>query len=75
MKRKDANEMGATSDLMARVVADVIITETLKMNPDQVVGVVTSVVERLSRQGHYDAAEIDRAVAELCRELGIPFEP
>jgi len=75
MKRKDANEMGATSDLMARVVADVIITETLKVAPDQVVRVVTSVVERLKSQGHYDAAEIDRAVAELCRELGIPLEP
>jgi hypothetical protein len=70
---KDANLFDLLVDRIARDLADVIITDAVKCDPDRVIRVVTGVVADLKSQGRYSADEIDRAVAELCQELGLPL--
>ena len=58
---------------IARDLADGIITDAAKCDPDRVMRVGAGVVADLKSQGRYDADEIDRAMAELCQELGLPL--
>jgi hypothetical protein len=69
----DANLFDLLLDRIARDLADVIITDAVKRDPDRVMRVGVGVVADLKRQGRYDADEIDRAVAELYQELGLPL--
>jgi len=70
---KDANLFDLLLDRIARALADAIITDAVRRDPDRVIRVVTGVVADLKSQGRYGADEIDRAVAELCQELGLPL--
>ena len=70
---EDANLFDVLVDRIARELEDVIITDAMKCDPDRVIRVSARVVADLKRQGRYSADEIDRAVAELCQELGLSF--
>jgi hypothetical protein len=60
-----------SSDGRARALADRVITETLKRDPDRVVRAITFAVEKLKSEGAYGSEEIDAGAAQRCRELGI----
>jgi hypothetical protein len=45
----------------------------LKADPDQVVRTVALVVEEFKRQQRYSSEEIDAAVTQVCKDLGIPW--
>jgi hypothetical protein len=68
---KDAKLFDLLLDRIARGLADTIITDAVSRDPDRVSRVATGVVADLKSQGCYGADEIDRAVAELCQELGL----
>ena len=72
MKRGRAlTRQARSSDDRARALADRVITETLKRDPDRVVRAVTFAVEKLKCERAYGSEEIDAGAAQLCRELGI----
>ena len=73
MKRGRALNMNRSSDLRARALADRVITETLKRDPDRVVRAVTFAVEKLKCERAYGWEEIDAGVARLRRELSISW--
>ena len=68
----DANLFDLLVDRIARDLADAIITDALRRDPVRVTRVVTGVVADLKSQNYYGEEEIDRAVAQLCEELGLP---
>jgi hypothetical protein len=68
------NRADLSSYLRARALADRVITETLKRDPDRVVRAITFVVETLKSDGAHGSAEIEAGVAQLCRELGLPWK-
>jgi len=74
MKHGRALNMNRSSYLRARALADRVITETLKRDPDRVVRAITFVVEKLKSDGAHGSAEIEAGVVQLCRELGLPWK-
>jgi predicted RNA methylase len=58
---------------IARALADAVITEMLKRDPDRVVRVVATVVEQFKNERRYCPEEIEAAAALVCRDLGIPW--
>jgi hypothetical protein len=68
----DANVFDLLVDLIARDLADVIIKDAVRRDPDRVIRVVIRVAADLKSQDDYGEEEIDLAVAQLCEELGLP---
>ncbi len=56
----------------ARALEDDIILETLARDPERVAREIARVAERLRAQGRHTEAEIETAVMQLQKELGIP---
>jgi hypothetical protein len=53
--------------------ANAIIAETLKRDPDRTICTVAKVAEQFKNDRQYSPEEIDAAVAHVCRDLGIPW--
>jgi hypothetical protein len=53
--------------------ANVIIAETLKRDPDRTICTVARVAEQFKNERRYSTENIDAAVAHVCRDLGIPW--
>lgn len=66
--------MNTRRERRAHALADAIIAEALKADPGRVSGVTLMVVAKFKKEGLYGEGEIDRAVARVCKELGIPWD-
>jgi hypothetical protein len=60
---------------LPRALAEAVIAEELQRDPERVTRAVVAVVARLKRQRRHSPAAIDAAVAQVCRDLGIPWTP
>jgi hypothetical protein len=53
--------------------ANAIIAEMLKRDPDRTICTVAKVAEQFKNDRQYSPEAIDAAVAQVCRDLGIPW--
>jgi hypothetical protein len=68
----EEGEDATTQDTVRRAVADTIIYEALRRNPDRLGIVIADVACSFAKEGRYSAEEIKAAIDELLEELGLP---